>query len=257
MSAHQQVHASIHDIDLMLVGSNTLQDQNYLDQYIEEFGTGPLASISQATNFVFIDDTDVMLMLNARNAHYPKIKTNTVGLGLTLRQRLTRYDIIGLSGAFDYTNYHTLNFYQGVLSSEYARDNYLLTTNAYLPVGCRQSFNSNLDTRLVSLFGFDITLSNRIQDLFLGLSGSMFAHKDVKGEQSTVSIQAAYHFNHTLELGGAYQVMHGQDTSDRGFNIYAKLPLHESHPVFNSGLMPCQFIKRQLGSSITETKQSQ
>ncbi|MEC8569160.1 MAG: hypothetical protein VXY56_12915, partial [Pseudomonadota bacterium] len=144
------------------------------------FGQGPLASFKQATNFVFIDTQDAMTMLDVRNAYYPKIKTNTVGLGLTFRHRLTANGIYGFSAAVDYTNFDALNFYQGVFSTELLHSDYKLTGNAYVPVGNSQSFGGSLDAIYVALFGLDLTLSSKIKDLTLGISGSVFSHDDIK-----------------------------------------------------------------------------
>ena len=256
MPVYQLVEAGIHDIDFTMIGSNTLQDQNFLDQYVENFGTGPLASFKQESNFVFLDRTDSLIMLDARNAYYPKVKTNTVGVGLTFRHKLAQTGILGFSGAVDYTNFDALNFYQGVFSTEYLHTDYAFTGNAYIPVGNSQSFGSSLDAVYVGLFGLDLTLSHKIKDFTLGISGAIFSHDDIKEKQSTVALQAAYNYGNSLELGGDYQLMYGQDTADSGFKVYAKMPLFKSSSTNNNMSMPSHVIKRQLGSTIAGKEQS-
>lgn len=238
-----------YDVDLSLEGSNTLQSQVYLDNYTQDFGDGPLASVGSKFNLVINNTQQFLSMLDFRGAFYPEIKTYVGSLGLTNKFLITKDIYLGFSLAGDYTDYDSLKFYQLVLSPEISHSIFSLRVNAYSPFGSTQSFEgSSSPGDLTGLYGGDITAEVSLSQFTVALSGSVFTHDDINESISAATVSTSYSFNKNLQLGAEYGRKYSLNSGDYGFSVYADFPLYINAMYSKNKTLPTKLSRRMLGS---------
>ncbi|MEC8882885.1 MAG: hypothetical protein VX737_06395, partial [Pseudomonadota bacterium] len=235
--------------------SNTVQQQTYLDNYPNDYGNGPLSSADFTSTLMLYDSADSVSILDIRNTYFDKIKTDTAGIGIVYRYKPKKGTLLGINAAYDYTDYNGMYFSQIAVGAETNYQDFDAIFNFYIPKGGSSTYDKwTSGSTLRGLYGGDLTLLKKHNNLQASIMGSYHFHDDVKDNISAVTIGGGYHTSSMFGIGASYQYRRGLDSSDTGYKLYTKIPLFRSTQRNNHNEDMYAPARRQLGPVIQYVK---
>ncbi len=209
--------------------SNTVQQQTYLDNYPNDYGNGPLSSADFTSTLMLYDSANSVSILDVRNSYYDKIKTDTAGVGIVYRYKPKTGTLFGINAAYDYTYYDGMYFSQIAVGAETNYQDFDAIFNFYIPKGGSSTYEDwTSGSTLRGLYGADLTLSKKYNNLQTSIMGSYHYHDEVKDNISAVTISSDYNTASMFGIGASCQYRRGLDSSDTGYKVYSKVPLFKS-----------------------------
>lgn len=236
--------------DFSAISGNRIQEQTYMDNYVDDNGTGPLASLRSSSTYTISDAYNAKTFLDFDIAYYDKINTTVGGLGVISRSMSQAGMQHTFNLALDYTDYDGMEFYQATLGLSLDAHGYTLGINGYIPFGDEQTYSGALGSTLTGTNGADMRISKQFDQLTLSLEGTYFWGRGIKSAMSAGALGCAYDFNKMLTIGGSYGFLNGLDSSDTGYRGYLTIPLFRGHSSHDPLAISNAPVKRQLGATI-------
>lgn len=234
--------------DFQYANSNTVQEQSYLDNYIEDFGTSPISNYSIDKSWYLTKSGNYHPFLQLRGSHLPKVQTSIGSAALGQDIKGVHADQSLVLG-FDFTQYDRFVFRQFALSHHYKMPLQSISTHAIIPFGNTQIYNDDVvdpqelgivsPAQLTSMYGLQVGASHNLQKFktVVGANLAYYWHDKVKDNITTVSVNSHYQFNRYWRFGVGYQYRDGMDSNDNGYRIFTRgnlFPSKHASPTHNT-----------------------
>ena len=243
-------HANM-DSDFLIRSGNLLQNQTYMNNYIENYGTSPMTSAKLDTAMVLSNSYNAKQLLDFKLEYFDRINTYTAGFGLTHRAKNGPDYYQGFSGGVDYTKYDEMEFMQAIIGTETKYAGYSADLNIYMPFGSAQAYDGGFSSTLVGMPGLDLRIGTSYDALELNFDASYFSASTVKNKLSSLGASLRYQFNNSLLVGAKYQITRGLDSENSGYGAFIALPLsRDVHAQHHTSALSSAPTQRMLGALI-------
>ena len=233
--------------DFQYTESNTVQEQTYLDNYVQDFGNSVISNYSIEKSWHLPKTGNYQPFLQLRASQLPKVQTS-IGSGTIGQSYKGRDSEQALMLGFDFTQFDRFVFRQIALSHQYKFNMQNISTHAIIPFGNTQIYNDNVidpeelgivsPASLTSMYGLQIGASHQLQKFktVVGADLAYYWHDKVKNNITTVSVDGRYQFNRYWSVGAGYQYKDGMDSNDSGYRLFTRgnlLPSKKAGPTHN------------------------